>query len=266
MPKAKEKSEYSIQTVTNALRLLEVFEKEDELGVSELARRLGLHKNNVFRLLATLEESGYIEQNLETESYRLGARCLQLGQLFARGQDLIARARPVLAKLSNELGETVHLAVLRDYRVLHLEGEQPDRLLVCSSRVGRHLPPHCTALGKVLIAFSADDLQRRYDSQIVSRGGLTACAPGTIVDGSKLFEHLRSVRMQGFALDLEEADHGVCCTAAPVRDVSGAVVAGISVSGPSCRLSEDAMLRHTVGSVTEAADDLSRSLGYTAPA
>ena len=102
---SKPKSDYSIQTVSNALRMLESFYRTDELGVSELVRRLRLHKNSVFRLLATREEHGYIEQSPETERYRLGTRCLELGQGFSRGHALLRRARPVLEELALKAGE-----------------------------------------------------------------------------------------------------------------------------------------------------------------
>ena len=125
MPKPK--SDYSIQTVTNALRLLESFFDDDELGVSELSRRLGLHKNNVFRLLATLEQSGYIEQSSRSERYRLGAGCLELGCAFSRSHGLLDCARPLLEDLSQQLQEAAHLAVLRDFEVVHLVGIQPSR-------------------------------------------------------------------------------------------------------------------------------------------
>ena len=128
---SKPKSDYSIQTVSNALRLLEVFYDEPELGVSELSRRLGLHKNNVFRLLATLELGGYVEQSSTNDQYRLGVRCLELGRAYERSHSLVERARPVLAELSAELGETVHLGVLRDdFDVVHLDGIQAKGLLV----------------------------------------------------------------------------------------------------------------------------------------
>ena len=93
---SKPKSEYSIQTVSNALRVLEVFYEEHEIGVSELSRLLNLHKNNVFRLLATLEESGYIEQSEQSERYRLGVRCLELGRAYLRANSLLHCARPIL--------------------------------------------------------------------------------------------------------------------------------------------------------------------------
>ena len=128
----KPKSDYVIQTVRNALRLLEAFHDAPELGVSELARRLGLHKNNVFRLLATLEHSGYIQQNALTEAYRLGPRCLELGRAFSRGSRLLERARPALESLTAQLGEAAHVGVLHASEVVHLDGEQPSQLLLAA--------------------------------------------------------------------------------------------------------------------------------------
>ena len=148
----KSKSDYSIQTVSNALRVLEVFSEEDEIGVSDLSRRLNLHKNNVFRLLATLEENGYIEQSARSEQYRLGTGCLELGRAFARGNTLLRSARPILVELSALLGETVHIATLRKTYVIHLDCEAPDQLIMTASRIGLRLPASCTALGKVLLA------------------------------------------------------------------------------------------------------------------
>ena len=178
---SKPKSDYTIQTVSNALRLLEAFYEEAELGVSELSRRLGLHKNNVFRLLATLELGGYVEQSTDPARYRLGVRCLELGRAYARSHSLVERARPVLGKLVEELGETAHLGVLRDFEVVHLDGIQPLRLLVTASRVGQRLPVHCSALGKVLgacadtsVLESYERLRRQYDWIVVEGAGSPA--------------------------------------------------------------------------------------------
>jgi DNA-binding IclR family transcriptional regulator len=259
---SKPKSEYTIQTVSNALRLLEAFREEAEIGVSELARRLKLHKNNVFRLLATLEQGGYVEQSPATERYRLGTRCLELGRAYARHQDLQSRARPILQRLVAELGESAHLGVLRDFEVVHLEGAQPEQLLVTASRVGCRLPAHCCALGKVLVGCAANDTRESYDREVV-QAGLEAHTSDTITDGDKLFEHLRTVANQGFALDIGECEAGLSCAAAPVYDESGRLAASISVSGPSCRISHDELFRRVVPAVTEAADELSQQLGFT---
>jgi DNA-binding IclR family transcriptional regulator len=256
----KPKSDYVIQTVQNALRLLEAFHDEVELGVSELSRRLGLHKNNVFRLLATLEQSGFIEQSDATDRYRLGPRCLELGRAFLRGSRLLERARPILEQLAVDLGESAHLAVLHDCEVVHLDGEQPRQLVLASSRVGRRLPAHATALGKILLANADESTRREFDEGVAS-DGLEAFTHATINDPDKLREHLRSVSVQGFALDLEECETGLCCAAAPVIDGNGRCIAALSVSGPAPRLDEDRMHREIIETLTSAAERLSAQLG-----
>jgi IclR family transcriptional regulator, KDG regulon repressor len=260
----KPKSDYSIQTVTNALRLLESFRDRDELGVTELSRRLALHTNNVFRLLATLEEAGYIEQSSDTDRYRLGVRCLEIGQAFSRGDALMRRARPVLADLCGRLRESSHLAVLRDFEVVHLCGEHCDRLVSTSSRVGLRLPAHCTALGKVLLGCAGEAVREEYDRELVELHCLQSRTASTIVDREKLFEHLRAVGSQGFAVDVEECEPGLTCAAAPVYDATGRLVAALSVSAPSFRIDEQTLLDGTVPAVVAGAEELSRGLGYGA--
>jgi len=257
------KSDYSIQTVTNALALLEAFESAPSLGVSELSRRLALHKNNVFRLLATLEERGFVEQEPGGDRYRLALRCLELGQAFVRSRNLLREAQPLLDALAAELGESAHLAVLSDFEVVHLAGAQPDQLLLAGLRVGRRLPAHATALGKALLAFSPEPLRQAYDAQVVS-AGLAARTSATLTDRAKLLEHLHAVASRGVALDLEECERGVACAAAPVVDGTGRLVAAISVSGPSSRLVEDALAGPVARRVAACADTLSARLGCAA--
>ena len=185
----KSKSDYSIQTVSNALRVLEVFSEEDEIGVSDLSRRLNLHKNNVFRLLATLEENGYIEQSARSEQYRLGTGCLELGRAFARGNTLLRSARPILVELSALLGETVHIATLRKTYVIHLDCEAPDQLIMTASRIGLRLPASCTALGKVLLAGLEPEARGQLLKEMSLQSGFESRTSNTIVDPDKFSEH-----------------------------------------------------------------------------
>lgn len=254
------KSEYAIQTVTNALRVLDVFEADEEIGVTELARRLHLHKNNVFRLLATLEDQGWVEQSADSERYRLGAACLRLARNYARTHGLTRWGRPALEQLAADTGETAHLGVLRSFEVVHLDGEQAPGLLVSGLRTGARMPSHSTALGKVLLGCSPAGTIEAYDRQVVA-GGLDAFTSETIVDRDKLLEHLHRVAAQGWALDLEESSMGVACAAAPVFDASGRAVAALSVSGPACRLDRDALEDRVAPAVVAAANGLSRQLG-----
>jgi len=260
---SKPKSEYSIQTVSNALRLLEAFYQDVELGVSELSRRLDLHKNNVFRLLATLEERGYIEQCADNERYRLGIRCLELGHTFARSHTLMDCARPVLKDLAESSGESVHLGTLEEFEVVHLDAVVSGRLVATASRVGRRLPAHCTALGKVLLGCGDSAAREEYDRIIARGSGLKRFTPATITDRDKFFEHLRSVANQAFAVDLEECEAGLACAAAPIFDQSSSMVAAISLSGPAFRLSEERLHGEVVAQVTAAAAQLSQALGHS---
>lgn len=261
MPKPK--SDYAIQTVSNALRMLEAFYSETELGVSELSRRLGLHKNNVFRLLATLEESGYIEQSEQTERYRLGTRCLELGHAFSRDHTLMKRSRPILEELSRSTQETAHLAVLRDFEVVHLDGVQAEQMLLCALRVGQRLPTHCTALGKVLVGCADAATRRSYAEELASRSSdLQPRTQATIVDSQKLLDELGTVSAQGFAVDREECEPGMCCVAAPVYDAVGRVVAALSISGPASRLPGQVLHGAAGERVIASAERLSHELGH----
>lgn len=256
------KSDYVIQTVTNALRVLEAFRDQEELGVTEISRRLDLHKNNVFRLLATLEEQGYVEQHAGTERYRLGVACLELGHACARNRTLARHARPVLEELAAHTRESAHLGALADFQVVHLDGEQPGAELVQTGlRVGRRLDAHCTALGKVLLACGDPALMERFDREWICGLGLEAHTEATITDREKLLEHLRAVAGQGWAVDVEECAPGLCCAAAPVYDRGGRLAGALSVSGPSFRL-RGVLEPHTVSRVVEAAGSLSRRLGH----
>lgn len=273
---SKPKSDYAIQTVCNALRLLEVFNDEPELGVSELSRRLALHKNNVFRLLATLELGGYVEQSSQSDQYRLGVKCLDLARAYTSSHTLNERCRPVLQELVDELGETAHLGILPlsvvddegegegsvEFEVVHLEGIQPDGLLVTASRVGRRLPVHCTALGKVLVACADAETLATYDREIVVGRGLHAQTDATVTDSHKLIEELRAVGAQGYAVDRGECAEGLHCAAAPVYGDEGRIVAAISVSGPSVRLNEARLHHEVVPPLLAGAAALSRALGF----
>lgn len=254
------KSDYAIQTVTNALRVLDVFEADEEIGVTELARRLHLHKNNVFRLLATLEDKGWVEQSADSERYRLGAACLRLARNYARTHGLTRWGRRALERLARETGETVHLGVLRGFEVVHLDGEQAPGLLVSGVRTGMRMPGHSTALGKVLLGCGPAGTLESYDREVIARG-VDSFTPETIVDRDKLLEHLHCVAAQGWALDLEESSPGLACVAAPVIDAAGRAVGALSVSGPSFRLDRDLLEGRLAPAVVAAANGLSKQLG-----
>jgi DNA-binding IclR family transcriptional regulator len=255
----KDKSEYIIQAVSHALDLLEQFHDEiDELGVTELSKRLKLHKNNVFRLLATLESRGYIEQNRATENYRLGLKSLELGQTFIKQMGLLRQAKPILEQMVEERNETSYVAIYKNDHVVYLDVVETNLTVRVVSRVGSHLPAYATACGKACLAYMSDE---ELDS-LLSRTTFNGHTPSTITNAEDLKKELAKIREQGYAIDDEELDLGVRCIAAPIRDYTRRIVGAISTSGPAMRVSDERIENELVPLVKKSAAELSTRLGY----
>ena len=255
----KEKSEYIIQAVDHALDLLEQFHGDvDELGVTELSKRLKLHKNNVFRLLATLESRGYIEQNRVTENYRLGLKTLELGQTFIKQMGLLRQSRPVLESLVRECNETTYVAILKDFHIVYLDVVETDLTVRVVPRVGSRLPAYCTAAGKIQLAYMTDE---ELDNYLPTKE-LKRYTPNTLTSKDELKTHLKEVAEQGFAIDNEEMDIGVRCVGAPIRDYTRRIIGAVSISGPSMRFSDERMEKELIPLVKKAGEDISAKLGF----
>jgi DNA-binding IclR family transcriptional regulator len=255
----KDKSEYIIQAVDHALDLLEQFQGDvDELGVTELSKRLKLHKNNVFRLLATLESRSYIEQNRVTENYRLGLKTLELGQTFIKQMGLLRQSRPVLESLVKECNETTYVAILKDSYIVYLDVVETDMTVRVVPRVGSRLPAYCTAAGKIQLAYMTDEELDHY----LPNKELKGYTANTITDRDAFKEHLRKVAEQGYALDNEEMDIGVCCVGAPIRDYTRRIIGAVSISGPSMRFSPERIEKELIPLVKRAGEDISTKLGF----
>ncbi len=255
----REKTNYIIQSVSHALDVLEQFGGEyDELGVTELSKRLKLHKNNVFRLLATLESRGYIEQNKSTENYRLGMRCLQLGQTYVTQMGLLRQAHAVIDQLARTgIRETAFLALFHKDTVVPVDAVEPDRRVRLTASVGEPLPLHCTAAGKVHLA-SIPDLTAR-ESLIAD---LQRFTEWTITDRQRLLQELENVAAQGFAIEIGEHIEDVNSVAVPVRDYTRNVVGSLNVSGPAHRMTSERIQSEITSLIVEAGQELSQRLGF----
>ncbi len=255
----KEKSEYLIQAVSHALDLLEQFHDDvDELGVTELSKRLKLHKNNVFRLLATLESRGYIEQNRVTENYRLGLKTLELGQTFIKQMGLLRQSRPVLEALVKECNETTYVAILKEFHIVYLDVVETDLTVRVVPRVGARLPAYCTAAGKIQIAYMTDEELENY----LPTKELKRFTPNTIIDRDELKKHLQQVAELGYAIDNEELDIGVRCVGAPIRDYTRRIIGAVSISGPSMRFTDERREKELIPLVKRAGEEISTKLGF----
>lgn len=257
----REKKSYVIQSVTNALNLLEQFKGDrDELGVTDLSNRLVLHKNNIFRLLATLEAKGYIEQNKATENYRLGVKNLELGQTFIKQIGMVRQAKPLLKEIVNECNEMAYIGTIRQSSVVCLGAEEDSQTVKVVNRVGWSLPIHCTALGKAQIAYlSEEELER-----LGVLDNMKKFTENTIVDRAEFIRHLKEVAKRGYAIDNEEYTPGVRCVGVPVRDYTGRVVGGICVCGPSFRMIDELLKAKIIPVVKDAGERFSKRLGFAA--
>lgn len=254
----REKSNYIIQSVSHALDVLEQFSGNiDEIGVTELSKRLKLHKNNVFRLLATLEARGYIEQNKVTENYRLGLKCLQLGQSFVRQMGLLVQARAALEQLAESAGESTFVAVRKGAGIVPLDFIEPSRPVRVVSFLGVVLPAHCTAAGKVYLAFEPEG--ERSQTPPASLDSYTS---KTITDPKVLAEQIKEIGELGWAVEHGEFMDEVSSIAVPVRDYTRTLVGVIAVTGPSHRLSSDKIKKEIMPLILSSGSELSRRLGY----
>lgn len=251
------KTKARLSSVANAVRLIKAFSDADyEIGISSLAKQLGLAKSTVHRLATTLIDAGVLEQNAETDRYRLGLVVFELGSLVRRKMDFYNEAKPYLMTLRDKTAETVHLAILDHSRILYIHCLESPQAIRMSSGVGVRKPVHCTGAGKALLAFQAPEV---VEQAVVL--GLEAFTPKTITDPAALRRDLATVRARGCAIDDEESEIGLRCIAAPVRDNYGNVIAAASVSGPAQRLTKKTLLSFTPA-VVGAADAISRRLGY----
>ncbi len=256
----REKVNYSIQSVSHALDILESFTKtEDELGVTALSKRLDLHKNNVFRLLATLEYRGYIEQNPATENYRLGVKTLQIGSIFIEQRECRRQARPILENLTATSGETTVVAVLRGNKIIYMDGVETDKTVRAVSHIGALLPAHCTAVGKVQLAqLSPAEIERLYPDQMLS-----TMTDRSIKTRDTLLAELKSVVDRGYSFENEESETDVRGISVAVKDYSKNVIAAIGITAPISRLTDERLEKGgIINLLLESGQALSAKLGF----
>ena len=244
-----------VQSVDRALRILGILARSGESGVTDIAAALEVHKSTAFRLVATLEQHGLVEQVEGRGKYRLGVGLLRLAGATSARLDVVQEARPLCKQLAATTGETVNLATLSGHSALYLDQIAGSSALQPHNWVGQHIPLHATSNGKVLLAWLPE---AELDELL---GRLPALTGATITTKPKFKRALASVREQGYAVAVDELEVGLTAIAAPVRNAHGDVICSMSLSGPTFRL-----VPERVGEVTpllvEAADELSHRLGW----
>ncbi|MFC4808056.1 IclR family transcriptional regulator [Paenibacillus sp. GCM10023250] len=249
-----------IQSLDRSLKIIDLFDEQNrELKITDISRLMNLHKSTVHSLLKTLQLHGYIDQNEETGKYRLGMRLVEKGQLLLQGLDIRQAARPYLVKLSGQTGQTAHLVVPDRAEGVYIDKVEGAKAVIRYSRIGRRVPLHSSAVGKVLAAFQPPDALAR----MLSGYGYSRHTPHTIGSEQAFLAELERVRESGIAYDREENEAGVRCAAAPVLDHSGHAAAAISISTLISHV-DDAMLERFVALLLEQTRLISLQLGYRA--
>src|SRR5262245_37173809 len=256
-PKIVSARRYTVDAAAKALELLSAFSfREPRLSLAELAERTGIPRATAFRLLSTLEQSGFLVK--VHGAYQVGIKCFVLGNIVAGGLDLRETAHPHLVSLRDRTRETSQIAILDHFQVVYLERVlSPDPAVFMRTRAGAILPAYCTALGKALLAY-------RPESEVEAwavKQKFPALTPNTISSAKRLLKELRAIRERGYALDDEEREHGVRCIAAPVRNHTGEVVAAISGAGPRDRMPRELVGSDVAQAVVQAARAISIDLG-----
>lgn len=244
-----------VQSVDRALMILEILARFGEVGVTDLAVDLGVHKSTAFRLVATLEARGLVEQTEERGKYRLGVGVLRLAGATTARLDVVQEARPICRQLAADTGETVNIAVLSEGSALYLDQVAGSSTLQPHNWVGQHIPLHATSNGKVLLSGLDED---QLDQLL---GGLPTYTSLTITDQERLRHEVLRVRDLGYAVAVDELEVGLTAAAAPIRNAHGDVIASISVSGPTFRLTEE-KVRHVVFQLVDAGEEISHRLGW----
>lgn len=251
---------YSIKSVAKALRILRAFTAErPEWGVTELSRLLGMHKSVVHRLLLTLEEGGFLQQDPITQQYRLGPAIAEVASAFFRALPLLREGTPVLQALVDRFGHSGGLTVLDQGEALYLAAAEGPAAIKVVVRVGGRRPAHAVASGKVLLASLPES-----DVRAVLRDrGMTGLTTNTITDPARLLRELDEVRTRGYAINDEESIVGMMAIAAPVHDFRGKVVAALSISFPK-HIVRPEEVRRIIEQTVRSADQISARLGASA--
>ena len=245
------------QAVLRAIALLKAFtDQQPELGLAELARLVGLNKTTAYRLLTALESEGMIIRPAETEAYRLGPEIIAMGGRALRANDLRSVSRAELQQLAQNVGEAATLEILLDNEVLIVEEIPGGHLVSTNQAVGTRWPAHATSTGKVMLA----DLPPAALKAVLNQP-LVQLTDHTITDPIGLQAELERVRQQGYSVADQEIEIGFMAVGAPLRNHDRAVVAAISVNGPTARLTPD-RIAAVSRQVRAAADRISAKLGF----
>ena len=246
-----------INSVLKAIDILSLFSStQPRLTLSDISERLGLPRSTAHNLLMTLLSERFIER-VDGDQYALGTAIIALSQAVRVNVELRDRAAPLLRELADASRESVYLTVRDGDYCLYIYAIESPRRLLARTAVGDRVCPHCTAVGKAILAALPDG----EVEQIVARVGLAAFSEATITEPDNLREELERTRARGFSLDIGEHETGTCCVGAPIFDARATVVGACSISGADPAIVEG-RLPELSSRVRLTAQEISRRMGY----
>lgn len=250
-----------INSVDRALDILILFYQEKrELGITEISSNLGLHKGTVYRTIHTLQNKGFVQQNTENGKYWLGLRAYAVGMIAGEKMPLKQIIQPYAKKLSEKFNEVVNVSVLDTTSekyprsMLILKEESGTQMLKISPGVGSSSKCYCAGVGKVLLAYSPEEIFDKCKEEDFS-----SFTDNTIKTWEQLLNQLQDIRIKGYAIDNEEQEIGLTCIAAPILDKNNKAIAAISISGPTTRI-KSTNFEETVNEVKNTAAQISNLL------
>lgn len=246
-----------IQAIDRAILVLKCFnEDRSELKLSEISDMLDINKSTLHGIIGTLKFHGLIDQNIENKKYRLGLDLVQLGESALKSIDIVGITSPFIEELNNILQETVHIGTLDGLEVVYLNKKESKQSMRIFTTIGARNPAHCTGVGKSMLAYLDEDV---LNDIIPSK--LKRLSPFTITDKNELLNDLRIIKKNGYALDNEEFSLGLKCVAAPIFDHNNNIRYGISVSGPTVRMTDE-KIQESIVLMKKAAKEISAKIGY----
>jgi len=243
-----------VQSVIKAMKIFEeLVYNGSAISLSKLSERVGLNISTVHRLVNTLLDLGYVEQNGDGQ-YRLGLFAYEIADIINRDFDLRKVVHPILEEIAAECNETCNLVVLENSQVVYLDQVESTNMVRMFASPGSRGPAYCTGAGKMLLSY----LEERELAEYIQKTEFVPYTENTITDPLELERELKKIRLQGYSLDLEEREKGVRCVAAPILGREGKILGAISVSGPSTRISMDFLKQKLIPLVTEKSNYITR--------
>lgn len=246
----------SIQVIDRAVDILNYLAEHNELGVTELGTLLKLHKSTVHRILVTLEERSIVEKNLETGKYRLGIGMFRIGAKMIKRFDINNKVRPHMVELVNKIDQTVYFSLFKDGRAFITEIVESNKAIRMSGVIGSEAPLHAWATGKILLANYSNVLEALKDVELKS------FTNKTITEYSKLKDHIKQVKENGYALDIEEWEENMICIAFPVNDYTTKVIGSLHIAISKTTWKDKKEMDFLKDELQKTARIISKTLGY----